>query len=112
MMERHGESLTWDQWPENCRTPEKAAAYLRKLRSGDREAVDYRLGFYAFVQWLCYRQWQALRAHADRRAVSSRSASSGVCAVSTLVALLSTSVPSISKMTALGRGRGISGSTA
>lgn len=69
LMEHHGETLTWDKWPEICRTPEKAAAYLEKLRRGDREAVDYRLGYYAFVQWLCHRQWQALREHADRRGV-------------------------------------------
>lgn len=69
LMEHHGETLTWDKWPEGCRTPEKAAAYIQKLRRGDREGVDYRLGYYAFVQWLCHRQWQALRAHADRRGV-------------------------------------------
>jgi 4-alpha-glucanotransferase len=69
LMEHHGETLTWDKWPESCRTPEKAAAHIQKLRRGDREGVDYRLGYYAFVQWLCHRQWQALRAHADRLGV-------------------------------------------
>lgn len=69
LMEHHGEALTWDKWPENSRTPQAAAAYLEKLRRADREGVDDRLDFHAFVQWLCYRQWLALRRHADQRGV-------------------------------------------
>ncbi|MDP3851921.1 MAG: 4-alpha-glucanotransferase [Luteolibacter sp.] len=69
LMEHHGESLTWDRWPESCQTPHKARAFLEKLRRGDPPAVDCRLGFFAFVQWLCHRQWQALREHADSRGV-------------------------------------------
>lgn len=69
LMEHHGESLTWDHWPECCQTPGKAREYLEDLRRRDPAAVDYRLGFFAFVQWLCHRQWQALREHADSRGV-------------------------------------------
>ena len=69
LMEVHGEALTWDQWPESCRTPDAALAFLSKLRSHDSLGVDDRLEFFAFVQWLCFRQWLALRAHADDRRV-------------------------------------------
>lgn len=69
LMEHHGESLTWDQWPASCQTPEKARAYIQSLKARDKEAVDYRLGHFAFVQWLCFRQWRELRAHADSRNV-------------------------------------------
>jgi 4-alpha-glucanotransferase len=69
LMERHGESLTWDQWPESCQTPRLARGFLENLRRRDPAAVDYRLGFFAFVQWLCHRQWQALRDYADSRGV-------------------------------------------
>jgi len=69
LMEHHGESLTWDHWPESCQTPRKAREYLENLRRRDPAAVDSRLGFFAFVQWLCHRQWQALREHADARGV-------------------------------------------
>lgn len=69
LMERHGESITWDQWPVSCGTPRKARAFLENLRAKDAAAVDYRLGFFAFVQWLCHRQWRALRKHADSRGV-------------------------------------------
>ena len=69
LMELHGESLTWDQWPAACQTPPKAREYLEMLRRKDPAAADSRLGFFAFVQWLCHRQWQALREHADARGV-------------------------------------------
>lgn len=69
LMECHGESLTWDQWPDSCQTPEKARSFLARQRAADAPAVAYRLGYYAFVQWLCFRQWRALRDHADSRGV-------------------------------------------
>jgi 4-alpha-glucanotransferase len=69
LMEIHGESLTWDQWPEGCRTPQEARKFLSKLRMRDAVGVDYRLDFFAFIQWLCFRQWLALRAHAEARGV-------------------------------------------
>ena len=70
LMERHGVNLTWDKWPETCRTPEKAREFIDKQRLRDEAAVNDRLGFFAFAQWLCFRQWLALRAHADLRGVN------------------------------------------
>jgi len=69
LMEQYGETLTWDQWPESCRTPSLARQHLAYLRVRDETAIASRLGFFAFVQWLCFRQWRALRAHADSRNV-------------------------------------------
>lgn len=65
LMELHGEALSWDRWPESCRTPESARAYIARLRQRDAAEVNDRLSFFAFVQWLCFRQWRALRQHAD-----------------------------------------------
>ncbi|MEO5913597.1 MAG: 4-alpha-glucanotransferase [Luteolibacter sp.] len=69
LMEVHGESISWDKWPQECRNPEKARQFIAKQRLTDAEGVDYRLGYFAFVQWLCFRQWLALRAHAELRGV-------------------------------------------
>ena len=69
LMELHGVSKTWNQWPETCSTPQKARDFLAKQRAADAAPVDYRLGFFAFVQWLCFRQWLEVRAHADQRGV-------------------------------------------
>jgi 4-alpha-glucanotransferase len=69
LMEQHGESLTWDHWPSSCQTPWQARDHVASLQLLDSAAVTQRLGFFAFVQWLCFRQWRALRAHADTRGV-------------------------------------------
>lgn len=65
LMEVHGGSLTWDHWPASCRTPEKAREFVEAQKRKDPAQVEYRLGYFAFVQWLCFRQWLALRAHAE-----------------------------------------------
>jgi 4-alpha-glucanotransferase len=69
LMEIHGETKSWNEWPETCSNPERAREFLRKRRAVDAPAADYRLGFFAFVQWLCFRQWLGVRAHADARGV-------------------------------------------
>lgn len=69
LMECHGESKSWDQWPENCRTPDQARHYFRQQREIDQSNVDYRFNFPAFVQWLCFKQWADIRQHADRAGV-------------------------------------------
>lgn len=69
LMERNGDSANWDRWPLDCNTPERARALLGRERGADPAAVDSRLAFFAFVQWLCFRQWREVRAHADRAGV-------------------------------------------
>jgi 4-alpha-glucanotransferase len=65
----HGEEIPWDQWPPRLRTPQGARRFVADCRKQDAAAIDYRLGYFAFVQWLCHRQWRALREHADARGV-------------------------------------------
>ena len=65
----HGEEVTWDAWPKHLQTRAGVRNFIANCRSNDAGAVDYRLGYFAFVQWLCHRQWRALRAHADARGV-------------------------------------------
>lgn len=69
LMDVHGPSLTWDQWPEKCRTPEGARSFIEKLLARSRTATEHSMGFFAFVQWVCFRQWLALRAYADEHGV-------------------------------------------
>ncbi len=65
----HGEGVVWDDWPPRLRTPQGAWRFIEECRRKDADALDYRLGYFAFVQWLCHRQWRTLRAHADARGV-------------------------------------------
>jgi 4-alpha-glucanotransferase len=69
LMEYFGDQLMWDEWPNNCQTPAKANAFIESLRHRNPQPIDHRLAFFAFVQWLCYDQWLALRSHAEARSV-------------------------------------------
>lgn len=66
LMDRADGSEAWDWWPEERKTVAGALSYLESERSKDAAAVEERLEFYAWVQWLCFRQWRAVREHADR----------------------------------------------
>jgi 4-alpha-glucanotransferase len=65
LMEIHGEHLNWDQWPEASQCPDSARKFINMLRDQNPGYIDSRLDRFAYVQWLCFRQWRALRAHAD-----------------------------------------------
>jgi len=69
LMETHGEHLNWDQWPEESRCPDSARKFIATLRDQNPGHIESRLDHFAYVQWLSYRQWRALRAHADSRGV-------------------------------------------
>ncbi|MGC4013721.1 MAG: 4-alpha-glucanotransferase [Luteolibacter sp.] len=69
LMERNHGTETWDLWPEDCNDPKRAIATLGEAFKADRDAVMERLSFFKWVQWLCFRQWRAVRAHADARGV-------------------------------------------
>jgi 4-alpha-glucanotransferase len=69
LMEHHGEEKTWDQWPKSCRTHKQARAYMEKLRVKHGEALQERLDYFAFVQWICFRQWLEVRAYANAKGV-------------------------------------------
>ncbi len=69
LMERNGGTESWTEWPDDSNTPENARRVLKNARRADEAAVASRLGFFAFVQWLCFRQWRDVHAHADTRGV-------------------------------------------
>jgi 4-alpha-glucanotransferase len=69
LMERHAGTETWDHWPEDCNEPTRARATLNAARKADPVGVTDRLTFFAWVQWLCFRQWRNLKAYADSRGV-------------------------------------------
>jgi len=47
----------WESWPKSWRTPGGARRAARRLPE--------RLDFFAWVQWLCFRQWRGLRRELD-----------------------------------------------
>lgn len=69
LMEIHGPELHWDQWPESCRNPDSALRFIEKLKNEEPAHIDSRLSIFSYIQWLCFKQWHAVRAHADSRGV-------------------------------------------
>lgn len=54
-------SEVWESWPKSWRTPAGARRAAARLPE--------RVEFHAWVQWLCFRQWRALRRRADELGV-------------------------------------------
>ena len=69
LMDQAGGRETWDLWPEAYSTPDAARRFLAAARERDAAAVDGEMAFYAWVQWICFRQWREVHAHADERGV-------------------------------------------
>ena len=68
LMEENGHE-DWTSWPASLKTAAKARAWVAKERAKNAKAFDARLRFHAYVQWLCFSQWRAVRAHAASRGV-------------------------------------------
>ncbi len=64
LMEEHGHE-DWTHWREGLNTAAKAQAW----RESNASTVDERIRFHAYVQWLCFTQWQALRAYANGKGI-------------------------------------------
>jgi len=66
LMELAGNTEAWDQWPEAFNHPDKAIPYLEERHHKYPHQVDNGLAFHRWVQWVAWRQWQLVRAHADK----------------------------------------------
>ncbi len=69
LMNRALGSEAWDLWPKDFSDPELARAYWQNQRIKQGDAVVRERTFFAWVQWLCFRQWRALRALGDELGV-------------------------------------------
>jgi 4-alpha-glucanotransferase len=57
----------WDDWRPEHRRYDSALNWL--LQHPAREDLEELRRGFAFIQWIGYRQWKAVRAHADRRGI-------------------------------------------
>lgn len=69
LMDQAGGTEAWDLWPLELQSVEGSLAHLSSERAKNAAAVTERLEHYAWVQWLCFRQWKAVRDHADNKGV-------------------------------------------
>jgi 4-alpha-glucanotransferase len=59
----------WDHWPKAFNTPSLAREYFHEQRKKRGDQVVREQTYYSWVQWLCFRQWRAVRALADKLGV-------------------------------------------
>ena len=69
LMERNGNTECWDRWPAEQQTTTLAKAWEAGLATDVREAFRRERRFFAFVQWIAYRQWEALKQEAGEHGV-------------------------------------------
>ena len=70
LMEEHGGAERWDCWPAEHRTAARARAWLAEQTPARRRAVERRMRFRRYVQWLAWEQWAAVKKYADTRGVA------------------------------------------
>ncbi|MCX8091158.1 MAG: 4-alpha-glucanotransferase [Verrucomicrobiae bacterium] len=69
LMEENGGTPAWERWPEAHRGPRRARTWLLSLPSRQRAALERRQLFRAYVQWIAFEQWQAVKAQGEARRV-------------------------------------------
>lgn len=70
LMAEHDGSERWDRWPEEHRTLKRASQWLAMQEDAVRSEWSLRMLEVAFVQWVAWRQWRNLKAHAESRGVA------------------------------------------
>lgn len=70
LMEAHGGTERWDRWPIEHRTAANARAWLAAQSPARRRAVESRVRFRRYVQWLAWEQWAAVKKYADKKGVA------------------------------------------
>jgi 4-alpha-glucanotransferase len=60
----HGENEVTDHWPRRQRTYASAQKWLAAATPAQKRRVRALRDFFAYVQWIAYGQWSALRDHA------------------------------------------------
>ncbi len=69
LMEQNGGSPAWERWPEEHRDPARARMWVLSLPSKRRAQIERRQLFRAYIQWIAFEQWEALKARAAAQGV-------------------------------------------
>ncbi len=69
LMEENGNTPTWDRWQPEHRGPRRARTWLLSLPERRRDDLMQQQLFFAYVQWIAFSQWQAVKAYAASKQV-------------------------------------------
>jgi 4-alpha-glucanotransferase len=70
LMSEHDGSERWDRWPQEHRTLRDARSWLQAQREGIQQDWSRRMREVAFVQWIAWAQWKAVKQYAESKNVA------------------------------------------
>lgn len=70
LVRSHGEDENTDLWPKKQRTLPAAKKWLAGASPSEKREMREWQNFYAYVQWVAYSQWSALKSYGDERGVA------------------------------------------
>jgi 4-alpha-glucanotransferase len=70
LMNENGETEQWDIWQESHRDIHRARAWVGTLPAAKKAALEKKIRFYQYVQWIAFGQWRELKAYADSKGVA------------------------------------------
>jgi 4-alpha-glucanotransferase len=70
LMEENNDSPTWNRWPVQHQSIERARSWLRDMPRDRQVALTIRQEFFCYVQWIAHQQWRATKSHAEERGVA------------------------------------------
>lgn len=65
LMDENGGSEMWDTWPEPQQTLETALEWLGAQKAAVRRALELKMRYFQYVQWIAFAQWGALKTYCD-----------------------------------------------
>jgi len=69
LMEENGGSPAFTWWPAEHQDPPRARAWLLASPTARRESLTRKQLFFAYVQWIAFSQWTAVKAYGTERKV-------------------------------------------
>lgn len=69
LMEENGGSPAWDTWPAQHQFPQQARIWLLSLPRERREQLNQKQLFFAYVQWIAFSQWEAVKSYGTEKKV-------------------------------------------
>jgi 4-alpha-glucanotransferase len=70
LMEENGGTERWDWWPAEHHAPDAATRWFAALPTSRRRALELRVRFRKYIQWIAWEQWRAVKEHATARGVA------------------------------------------
>jgi 4-alpha-glucanotransferase len=70
LMEENDDSPTWNRWPAQFQSMERARNWLSDLPQDRQTVIRHRQDFFCYVQWIAYQQWREIKSYAESRDIA------------------------------------------